>query len=93
MKEKQFLEVALEAVKKVEPLFLKNFGNTTGVSVIEGVVPSLVSDADTKIEKLLTDEKTLQIMTTEITDINAQKIATVKSTWQIKDWKKVKTRV
>ena len=56
MKEKQFLEVALEAVKKVEPLFLKNFGNTTGVSVKEGVVPSLVSDADTKIEKLLTDE-------------------------------------
>lgn len=53
MKGNEFLEAALEAVKKAEPLFLKYFGNAVGVSVKEGIGPSLVSDADKEIEKLL----------------------------------------
>ncbi|MDO8482307.1 MAG: inositol monophosphatase [bacterium] len=56
MNENQFLEAALAAVKKAEPIFLKYFGNAEGVSVKEGIVPSLVSDADKEIEKLLMAE-------------------------------------
>ena len=56
MKENQFLKAALAAVKKAKPLFLKYFGNATGVSVKEGIGPSLVSDADKEIEKLLIAE-------------------------------------
>lgn len=56
MKENQFLEAALAAVKKAEPLFLKYFGNAEEVSVKEGIVPSLVSDTDKEIEKLLMAE-------------------------------------
>src|SRR3989338_123577 len=60
MKENQFLEAALAAVKKAEPLFLKCFGNAVGVSVKEGVGPSLVSDTDKEIEGLLTSEISAQ---------------------------------
>ncbi len=56
MKENQFLEAALAAVKKAEPIFLRYFGSGMGVSVKEGIVPSLVSETDKAIEKLLVDE-------------------------------------
>src|SRR3989338_4519472 len=56
MKENQFLEVALEAVKKAEPIFCKYFGKAPGVTLKPGKTPSLVSDADKEIETLLSKE-------------------------------------
>lgn len=52
----RFLEVAFAAVRKAEPIFVKHFGKASGVSLKEGQAPSLVSDADREIEKLLTKE-------------------------------------
>lgn len=56
MQENQFLEVALRAVKKAEPIFLKYFGDARGVSIKEGIRPSLVSDADKEIEQIISAE-------------------------------------
>lgn len=50
----KFLEVALEAVKRAEPIFLKSFGNASGVEIKKDVVGSEVSGADKEIEQLLT---------------------------------------
>lgn len=52
----KFLEVALAAVKKAEPVFVEHFGKPSGVLLKEGQTPSLVSDADKEIETLLTKE-------------------------------------
>ncbi len=52
----KFLDVALEAVKKAEPIFVQYFGKASGVVLKEGTTPSLVSDADKEIEKFLTRE-------------------------------------
>lgn len=51
-----FLDVALAAVKKAEPIFVKHFGKPSGVLLKAGKTPSLVSDADKEIETLLTKE-------------------------------------
>ncbi|MDP1575020.1 MAG: YiiD C-terminal domain-containing protein [Coxiellaceae bacterium] len=45
------------------------------------------------LEALLKEGKILQTILTEIKDEENQSIATVKSTWQIKPWKAVKTKV
>jgi len=50
-------------------------------------------DKESILKALSTQEKTLHDMQTDIIDIDRQKIAIVQSTWQIKDWKKVKTTV
>lgn len=52
----KFLEVALEAVKRAEPIFVRHFGKASGVLLKAGETPSLVSDADKEIETLLTKE-------------------------------------
>jgi len=52
----KFLEVALAAVKKAEPVFCKYFGKAPGVTLKPGKTPSLVSDADKEIETLLSKE-------------------------------------
>ena len=50
----KFLEVALEAVKKAEPIFKKYFGKATGVEEKnEGGYRSPVSDIDKQIETIL----------------------------------------
>lgn len=50
-------------------------------------------DKNNILQMLSSQEKTSQMMMTEIIDTDQQKIAFVKSTWQIKDWKKVKTKI
>lgn len=52
----KFFEVALAAVNKAEPIFVKHFGKPSGVLMKGGKTPSLVSDADKEIEELLTKE-------------------------------------
>lgn len=52
----EFLAVAIEAVKKAEPIFCKHFGKPSGVLMKQGNTPSLVSDADREIETLLSKE-------------------------------------
>lgn len=52
----KFLEVALEAVKLAEPIFLKSFGNASGVEVKAGEVASFVTETDKEIEQLLTEK-------------------------------------
>lgn len=55
---------------------------------------TLSQEAQTDIIKRLSDnEKTIQDITTEVHDIDNAHIATVKTTWQIKDWAKVQTKV
>lgn len=50
-----FLEVALEAVRKAEPIFRKSFGKPTGVvEKIQGKYRSPVTDADKEIETIIT---------------------------------------
>ena len=49
----KFLEVAIEAVKKAEPIFLKSFGNASGIETKHGAVTSFVTEADKEIEHLL----------------------------------------
>jgi myo-inositol-1(or 4)-monophosphatase len=56
MQKNQFLEAALGAVKKAEPVFLKHFGRPAGVAVKGGHFPSLVSDVDKEIEKIIFTE-------------------------------------
>lgn len=45
------------------------------------------------LDALNQSEKTLQTITTDIYDTENTKIATVQTTWQIKDWKHVKTKL
>ena len=45
------------------------------------------------LENLLKEGKTLETIITEIKDEEGQSIATVKTTWQIKPWKEVRTKV
>jgi len=52
----KFLEAALGAVKKAEPIFCRYFGKARGVTLKPGKTPSLVSDADKEIETLLSKE-------------------------------------
>ncbi len=56
----RFLEVALEAVKKAEPIFLKSFGCVSGDKKEHSGVESLVTEADKGIETLLAHELSLQ---------------------------------
>ncbi|KKW11503.1 MAG: Inositol-phosphate phosphatase [Parcubacteria group bacterium GW2011_GWA2_49_9] len=51
----KFLEVALEAVKKAEPIFLKSFGNAEKIEIKSDAVGSEVSRADKEIEHILTE--------------------------------------
>ncbi|MEK7169969.1 MAG: inositol monophosphatase family protein [Patescibacteria group bacterium] len=51
----RFLNVALEAVKKTEPVFLKSFGNAERVEVKNDERGSEVSEADKEIERILTE--------------------------------------
>ena len=60
MKENKFLEVALAAVKKAEPVFLKSFGRASGIKVKHGAIESLVTAADEEIERLLVQEISAQ---------------------------------
>lgn len=50
----KFLEVALEAVKKAEPIFLESFGSAEKVEIKDDDRGSEVSGADKEIERLLT---------------------------------------
>lgn len=43
-------------------------------------------------EALTQDHKTTQTITTEIKDADQQRIATIQSTWQIKNWQAVQTK-
>lgn len=52
----KFLEVALEAVKSAEPIFLNSFGNASGVEVKAGEVASFVTTTDKEIERLFTEK-------------------------------------
>src|SRR3989338_9937793 len=54
--QQRFLDVALEAVKKAEPIFLKSFGNASGVEekIDKGIYRSPVTDIDKEIEKSIT---------------------------------------
>ena len=45
------------------------------------------------LSALTADSKTLQTITTEVKDDDQQSVATVQTTWQIKAWKNVATRV
>lgn len=45
------------------------------------------------VNALHTDGKTLETVVTELNDADGQLVATVKTTWQIKPWKAVKTKV
>lgn len=45
------------------------------------------------LDLLKSDGKTLQTITTEVKDEDHQSIATVKTVWQIKPWKDVKTQL
>lgn len=45
------------------------------------------------LEKLKDSDKLLQPITTAIYDADNEKVATVKTTWQIKDWGKVRTQL
>jgi len=49
----KFLDVALEAVKLAEPIFVKHFGNASGIAVKREERTSLVSDADKDVECIL----------------------------------------
>ncbi len=52
----KFLEVALEAVKKAEPIFLKSFGNAGEIKIKDDEYRgSEVSHADKEIERMLTE--------------------------------------
>lgn len=59
------------------------------------IAKAILTEADNNniLQTLSSQEKTSQTLITEIIDTDQQKIAFVKSTWQIKDWKKVKTKV
>ncbi|KKW21095.1 MAG: Inositol-1-monophosphatase (IMPase) [Parcubacteria group bacterium GW2011_GWF2_50_9] len=51
----KFLEVALQAVKKAEPIFRKSFGKPSGVvEKQQGIYKSPVTDADKAIETVIT---------------------------------------
>jgi len=52
----QFLDVALEAVKKAEPVFRKSFGHASGVEekIDQGKYRSPVTDVDKEIETIIT---------------------------------------
>jgi myo-inositol-1(or 4)-monophosphatase len=54
--EEKFLKVARLAVKKGEPIFLKCFGKPEEVSVKAGASPTLVTEADGEIEKIISAE-------------------------------------
>ncbi|OHA21550.1 MAG: hypothetical protein A2849_03970 [Candidatus Taylorbacteria bacterium RIFCSPHIGHO2_01_FULL_51_15] len=64
----KFLEVALEATKKAEPVFRKYFGNAPGVSekVDQGMHRSPVTDVDKEIETLITSHLLSQFSTHSI---------------------------
>ena len=49
----RFLDVALEAVKKAEPIFLSTFGKATGIEHKEDARKSRVTDTDRELEKLI----------------------------------------
>lgn len=51
------------------------------------------TDKNTILAALSQTDKTLQTVTTDIKDVDGMMIATVKTTWQIKPWKAVKTKV
>ena len=54
---------------------------------------SMSDEARAKIVDHLKDnEKILQEIITDIYDVDQQKVATIKTVWQIKDWKKVRTK-
>ncbi len=50
------------------------------------------SDKENILNQLKENDKILQEVFTEIHDIDNEKIATVKTVWQIKDWNSVKTK-
>ncbi len=51
----RFLEVALEAVKKTEPIFRKHFGNASGIQQKGDSRESKVTDSDKEIERMLAE--------------------------------------
>lgn len=53
MSNKDFLDAALAAVKKAEPVFLKHFGRPQGVSKKPDTYQSSVTDADKEIEGII----------------------------------------
>lgn len=50
---REFLEVAMEAIKKVEPIFIQSFGRASGIQQKGDSRQSKVTDADKDIEKML----------------------------------------
>ena len=52
----KFLEVALGAIKKAEPIFVRSFGKASQVYMKAGAVTSFVTDTDREIETLLSKE-------------------------------------
>ena len=56
MPEDKFLKVALKAVKKAEPVFLRGFGKATGIETKDDLYKSPVTDIDKEIEKIITKE-------------------------------------
>lgn len=56
MQEESFIEIALVAVKKAEPIFQKSFGNATGILTKDDFSHSLVTDVDKEIETLIRKE-------------------------------------
>lgn len=53
MQEQRFLDVALAAVKKAEPVFLKYFGDANNITTKHDRFTSLVSDADGEVEDVI----------------------------------------
>ncbi len=51
-----------------------------------------LAEKEAILQALKADNKTTQTVITEVKDDDQQHIATVKSTWQIKDWKQVQTK-
>jgi len=51
----KFLDVALEAVKKAEPVFLASFGNAIGIRQKTDARKSKVTDSDKEIERILVE--------------------------------------
>lgn len=58
MDTKDFLETAIEAIKKAEPIFRQSFGLASGIVKKNDISRSPVTDADKKIEEIITSHIT-----------------------------------